>query len=135
MTDKKRSPTNTTAETERDPIRALVTGLPGGIDRQERAGQREIVESDVLPVDGFDEAALAALGFVAGGVVPGDPLFRYVRLPPGWTRVATDHAMWSKIADEAGCERIDVFYKAAYYDRRAFMRFVPGASQGKDGTP
>jgi hypothetical protein len=135
VADNKRTPTNTTAEVEQDPVRGLVTGLPGGIERMEARGQRELTDSDVIPVEGIDDAQLVALGFRLGDVVPGDPLFRYAELPPGWRKVATDHSMWSNIVDGQGLTRVEVFYKAAYYDRRAFMRAsrAPAPSE-REGT-
>jgi hypothetical protein len=139
MTTEKKAPTNTTAEVAQDPMRALVTGLPGEIERMEARGQREFTEADVLPVDGLDEERLTALGFRLGDVVPGDPLFRYAEMPPGWRKVATGHSMWSNIVDEQGLTRIEVFYKAAYYDRRAFVRIAPAPSpldgKGEEGKP
>ena len=45
-------------------------------------------------------------------------------MPQGWTRRATDHDMHSEILDEAGKIRISVFYKAAFYDRRAHAELI-----------
>lgn len=96
-------------------------GLLGGTDRyiteQESAGQRQLVHSDQIPTEGSD--ALVALGFTLGEVVQGDPMFRHVTLPEGWTKVGTDHAMHSEIRDQLGRARAGIFYKAAFYDRRA----------------
>ena len=62
-----------------------------------------------------------------GDVVEGDDLFRAVTLPKGWSKAATDHAMWSGVVDGRGVERVEVFYKAAFYDRAAHMRLArPG---------
>ena len=103
-------------------------GSPSGyIEAQEAAGQRQLVNSDRLPTkvtsDGGDEPFLA-LGFTFGPPDKGDDLFRPATLPPGWKRQATDHAMWSKLVDEHGRERVEIFYKAAFYDRHADMRLV-----------
>jgi hypothetical protein len=64
------------------------------------------------------------LGFTFGDPVPGDPLFQQATLPEGWSKQPTDHSMWTKIVDDRGVERVEVFYKAAYYDRSAFMRLT-----------
>jgi hypothetical protein len=121
-----------TTESMKDPANALSflaasTG-PGGsgqaIDDQERAGQAQVVNSEQLPADlnGDDQADFEALGFTFGEADPGDPLFRPATLPEGWTREASDHHMWSYVVDQLRRRRVAVFYKAAFYDRRAFMR-------------
>lgn len=94
------------------------------IEGQERAGQAQLVHSDRLPthLDDSDQAVFEALGFTFGEPDPSDSLFRPATLPEGWKREAADHAMWSYIVDELGRRRVAIFYKAAFYDRRAFMR-------------
>lgn len=104
---------------------------PGGIERQEKAGQDRLVKhADRLPVDGTIagrryEAGVRAqwesVGFVFGDVLPeegsdGQPLFVACTYPPGWTLVSTDHSMWSKVKDDKGRVRASVFFKAAFYD-------------------
>lgn len=94
------------------------------IAEQERAGQAQLVNSEQLPtdLDGDNPADFEALGIVFGEPTPGDRLFQSATLPEGWKREASDHDMWSYVVDELGRRRIAVFYKAAFYDRRAFMR-------------
>ncbi|MFJ2477075.1 hypothetical protein ACIOWI_29570 [Streptomyces sp. NPDC087659] len=100
---------------------------PGGsgqaITEQERAGQAQLVNSDRLPakMPYNAQADFEALGFTFGEVDPRDPLFRPATLPTGWKRQASDHDMWSYVVDELGRRRVGVFYKAAFYDRRASM--------------
>ncbi|MCX4974266.1 hypothetical protein [Streptomyces sp. NBC_00620] len=106
---------------------ALATGDTNTIvEEQERAGQRQLVNSDRLPVEiqsgCGDTAAFEALGFTFGEPDRHDPLFRPATLPDGWKREGSDHDMWSFIVDELGRRRVAVFYKAAFYDRRASMR-------------
>jgi hypothetical protein len=121
--------TNTTALVAERPIVGLATAaLPGGIEASERAGQRELVASQVLPTaihrlypDGDARALLVQWGFIFGEPVEGDPIFQHATLPPGWSKKGTDHDMWSKILDEHGRERCAIFYKAAFYDRSAHM--------------
>ena len=124
MNDEKKTVTNTTAETKRNPASFLVEQMCLGgsaVERMEKRGQEEFVRSDVFPLDlsshGIDE--FEALGFVFHGPVPGDDLFQFVTLPEGWERKGSDHDMWSYIIDERGRERVAIFYKAAFYDRRA----------------
>jgi hypothetical protein len=102
------------------------TLMPGGIERSERQGQQQLVESDTLPraVLGEDRALYEKLGFTFAGPVPGDDLFVFATLPPGWKKERSGHAMWSHIVDEQGKKRVAIFYKAAFYDRRADANLV-----------
>ncbi len=115
-----------------DPMITLIDALAsvgrGGsssdfILEQEAQGQREMVNSDVLPIKISGSGTIRdfeALGFVFGdGKIDG--IFRPATLPMGWKREASDHDMWSYIVDETGKRRVAIFYKAAFYDRDAFM--------------
>jgi hypothetical protein len=104
-----------------DLTNALIASTPGGIEQQEAAGQRDLVESQMLPkeVHGATREQLTALGFKFGADV--DELFVTCDLPPGWTKRGTDHSMHSELLDEQGRKRAGIFYKAAFYDRRADM--------------
>ena len=105
-----------------DIANALVASTPGGIERQEAAGQRALVESTMLPkeIRGATQEQLTAIGFEFGADV--DELFVTCELPPGWTKRGTEHSMYSDLLDEQGRKRAGIFYKAAFYDRRADMR-------------
>lgn len=96
------------------------------ITDMEAAGQRQLVASQQLPtkIQSGMVADFEALGFTFGEPLKDDPMFRPATLPPGWTKRGTDHDMWSRIDDELGRERVSIFYKAAFYDRSAFMRLV-----------
>jgi hypothetical protein len=94
------------------------------IERMERDGQRQLVNSDRLPAKCGDHAPWLALGFTFGDPDPDDPLFMPATLPPGWQRKATDHSMGSVIVDTLGRERVSIFYKAAFYDRSAHMNLI-----------
>jgi len=102
----------------------LLDATPAGIVASEARGQRELVNSTNLPIEGPWEE-LEALGFKRGENV--DELFCTATLPEGWRKEPTHHNMWSKIVDAEGVERVSVFYKAASYDRRAFMRISRAA--------
>lgn len=112
---------NTTDEADKDPMRTLARLMfqANPIERQEAQGQRELVHSALLPVDGSDHPDMQAMGIEWGEPANGDPLFRHAKLPAGWSKRATDHSMWSEIVDETGKKRASIFYKAAFYDRRA----------------
>ncbi|MEU9208498.1 hypothetical protein AB0D27_11225 [Streptomyces sp. NPDC048415] len=123
-----------TEKDAKDPANALLFVAasmgPGGssqaIAEQESAGQAQLVNSECLPTDlnSDEQATFEALGIVFDGPVQGDPLFQYAYLPEGWTKRPADHDMWSYVLDELGRRRVSVFYKAAFYDRRAHMNVV-----------
>lgn len=102
----------------------MVEGQSGYIEGMEADGQRQLVNSDVLPrcQNADDVRRMEELGFTFGE--PTDDLFRHATLPAGWQREGSGHAMWSYIVDERGLQRVAIFYKAAFYDRDAFMRLV-----------
>lgn len=116
---------------------AAMAMVPGGIEAQEAAGQAMLMASQQLPHPGRDRELFEALGFVFGS--PIDELFVSATLPPGWTKKASEHSMNSGIFDEQGRERANVFYKAAFYDRRADMTLYPRyrfrAYEPVDGSP
>lgn len=102
----------------------IAASTPGGIEAQEKAGQIEQSFLETLPKEGFDGNgnALEALGFKKIG--DHDDLFYKVRFPAGWRKRATDHSMWSELLDDRGRVRGMIFYKAAFYDRRAHCGLV-----------
>ena len=108
-------------------------GTEGVIEEQEARGQTSFVNSETLPTDirGGDVTVLEAAGVVFGDLVDGDPIFRHVTLPDGWEKVATDHSMWSKLVDADGVERASIFYKAAFYDRSAFVSLPAPQPEGE----
>lgn len=110
-----------------DNMRTIATYMPDGIgiELQEKAGQAEVVRMSVLPrkihnpeLQHLDPVEVyARLGIKVTG--DADDLFYNVELPEGWQKRAEDHAMWSHLADEKQRQRVVVFYKAAFYDRKA----------------
>lgn len=137
---------------QRHPIEHLVGCSDGNtsnyIEGMERSGQQQLLKSDLLPanagrvwsgegdgmldISGWD--VLTQWGFQRGERVEGDPLFVHTTLPEGWARKGSDHAMHSTIVDDRGVERVSVFYKAAFYDRRASMSVItdPGGNLGSN---
>jgi hypothetical protein len=95
-----------------------VASTPGGIEAQEAQGQQTLVNSDILPKDS-PWNQLEAMGIKRGKDV--DDLFVSVELPEGWKKVATDHSMWSELQDASGKVVASIFYKAAFYDRKAHL--------------
>jgi hypothetical protein len=98
-------------------------GNPDAIGAQEARGQQELVNSSQLPTRVLhgERKQLEDAGVVFGEVVSGDDLFCHVTLPTGWRLAATDHSMWSHLLDGEGTVRAKIFYKAAFYDRRAHL--------------
>ena len=126
---------NTTKLVEENPsiflTKALMVGPEKAITDMEAEGQKDFLNSDVLPVtcqnawrvEKDPDFYLREMGFNLGDVLDGDDIFRTAHLPPGWTKVGCDHVMHSNILDAAGNVRIGVFYKAAHYDRRCSYSF------------
>lgn len=100
---------------------AMAGGPDAPIKRQERDGQRQLVNSEMLPTDHGDDTPWLALGFTFGSPDKNDPLFQPATLPEGWHREGGNHAMWSYLLDQHGRQRVGIFYKAAFYDRSAHM--------------
>ncbi len=96
----------------------------GEVEAMERAGQQQLVNSALLPTKGSDEPEFLRLGFTFGEPLADDPMFRPATLPAGWRKAGTDHDMHSDILDQFGRRRVGVFYKAAFYDRRADMNLI-----------
>ncbi len=114
-----------------DTVNNLLTAIqPNGIERQEAREQALMVANIRLPKEYSGDykdslttrSIFETLGIkVLGGA---DDLFWNVELPEGWKLVPTDHSMWSKLVDPEGRERISVFYKGAFYDRRAYISLI-----------
>ena len=130
MSDDDKKPTRVpmTIDPGRDPMSAMLGLLLGGdmASFAESEGQDQVVSMDVLPthIYGSEEAFKAPLqskGGTWGEPLIDDPLFTHVKLPLGWTKVPTDHDMWSEVHDETGKVVARVFYKAAFYDRKAHL--------------
>lgn len=68
------------------------------------------------------EKKLSAFGIELGDIHKGK-LFRDADLPDGWKIRATSHSMWSELVDAKGSVRAMIFYKAAFYDQDAHIRF------------
>lgn len=98
-------------------------GSSNYITGMEAAGQSELVNSASLPakVSDADRAMMESWGFVFAAPFADDPLFMAATLPEGWKKEGSDHDMWSYVVDAKGRKRVAVFYKAAFYDRRADM--------------
>jgi hypothetical protein len=106
---------------QRDPLLHYLGATADGptkyITDMEAAGQQQVVASAQIPTSGSDR--LPELGFVLGEIDQRDPMFREATLPIGWSKQGSDHSMHSYIVDEHGRKRVNIFYKAAFYDRRA----------------
>lgn len=102
---------------------------PGGIERQEANEQAAMIEKHRLPIDlkvhgkpySLEERwALLEKHTGIKIIDKYDELFYNVSLPEGWKVVAAEgHSMWSYLHDPKGRVRAGIFYKGAFYDRRA----------------
>lgn len=101
----------------------IAAAKPGGIEAQEKAGQIEQSFAATLPKEMRpDRSAFEKLGFVFGKE---DDLFVEAVFPDGWRKRPTEHSMWTHVLDEKEQKRAAIFYKAAFYDRRAHVRLSP----------
>lgn len=100
----------------------LAAATPGGIEAQEKAGQTMFVSNATLPKEMLGRCTrenLEQMGIKFGA--DADDLFVTAQLPAGWKKQATEHSMWSELLDEKGRKRGAIFYKAAFYDRKAHI--------------
>lgn len=104
---------------------SLITGdSDAAIKRQEKLGQEALVQSQHLPKTTLAhwQKVSAMQLYTAWGIEilrEVDDLFYAVQLPPGWRIEFTEHSMWTQLLDEKNRERATIFYKAAFYDRKA----------------
>ena len=107
-------------------MQALAGRTEGIIEESEARGQQSLVNSDSLPSEMSDKtrSALEAAGVTFGEPYLEDPLFLDATLPAGWAKRATSHDMWSYLVDDQGMARAGIFYKAAFYDRRAHLDVI-----------
>lgn len=107
----------------------LMGGNPNAIEAQEAQGQQELVESSQLPLRcNYPRDFNVIKQYLKMGIdvvenSKEDDLFIDVKLPEGWKLESTDHSMWNRLVDNKGRERATIFYKAAFYDRDAFINF------------
>lgn len=124
---------NTTAAMT-DPVEAerfLLEDMEGGpnapVEAQEAAGQREMLTAAALPTRTMycTDRDLIDLGFTLGDPRPDDPLFRDATFPEGWTRVPfPDSDYGTYVVDRLGRPRVLLWYKSAFYDRRAHIKVL-----------
>lgn len=105
----------------------VMGGNPDAIEEQEANGQKELTQASQLPVKVNAPSGVDAileyekLGIKVIGKSDGDDLFFNVEIPNGWKIELTDHSMWTKLKDSEGNVKASIFYKAAFYDRDAFI--------------
>lgn len=104
--------------------RLLGMGEPGSeVIRQERRGNRDLVNSTALPTQGLNKQKLEKMGFEVYGPFEDDPIFTDTKFPEGWSRKLIND-LHSEVLDDKGRVRLVCFYKAAFYDRGAHISFV-----------
>src|SRR5258708_4867832 len=105
----------------------LFGGNPTAIENQEAEGQKLLCQSSQLPVDVRGRDALEtykSLGIKVIRPSKGDKLFYDVILPSGFKIEPTEHAMHSDLINAEGKKVGSIFYKAAFYDRKAIFALV-----------
>ncbi|WP_339193961.1 hypothetical protein MKY95_19360 [Paenibacillus sp. FSL P4-0176] len=113
----------------------LGEGQSSTIERQEKRGQTELTNASRLPckyngnlheqgtyIERLREMGIETVQDYNEQYSKGD-LFFDVKLPDGWNIKPSEHHMWSYLTDNKNNERASIFYKAAFYDRDAFLRF------------
>lgn len=98
----------------------IAAATPGGIERQEREKQRELVKYDQLPIKlGSPMELFMKLGFKFGKHL--DKMLQEGTLPEGWKKIPSPfHSMYSYVLDAKGRSRWTIFFKGAFYDYEAF---------------
>lgn len=116
---KSMTPAEMVARLMGDKENAERASVPFGIEAQEMDGQHDLLSRDIMPRRlRPGREAFEKVGFVFGKFA--DDLFIEAKMPEGWTKKATDHALHSEILDGHGRKRGSLFYKAAFYDREAY---------------
>lgn len=101
-------------------IRALC-GEENVIENMEKEGQNKAVRETLLPkIMKPEQEYWEELGFVFEEIEDDDIMCKGT-LPEGWKLIPTDHQMWTNIVDQNNTKRGSMFYKAAFYDRKAHM--------------
>jgi len=133
-------------ETNEVDLSLLMGGNPGAIENQEARGQQELVNSSQLPRKnntyarkGDIQDIYKSMGIKVVTESNGDDLFFDVELPKNWKLESTDHSMWNNLLDDKGRTRATIFYKAAFYDRDAFInintRYFCGSQYTEKESP
>ncbi len=104
-------------------------GNPNAIENQEREGQKKLADSNTqLPRKVNSGATDVREAYRKMGITitseGEDSLFFNVELPTGWEVRPTNHSMWNNLVDDKGVTRATIFYKAAFYDRDAFINIT-----------
>lgn len=103
---------------------ALGEGTGQSIESAEAAGQHTLMNSTAIPVAGYRDTDMEAIGVRLGAVHDDDPLFRDCTLPDGWSRDSMGDPRGAYIRDQHGRARVEIFYKAAWYDRKADAQII-----------
>lgn len=93
-------------------------GFKGITDSMEYEERQKIITQNKIE---FTKQQYEKMGIIIDA--EHDDLFWNVKLPEGWMIKATDHTMWNNLFDDKGRQRAHFFYKAAFYDRDAFINF------------
>lgn len=90
-------------------------------DRESAKSVQSFAASDTLPADAdkFQRRVLKRAGVTFGNPVAEDPIFTFVRLPDGWSKVASTEPSWFDLVDDKGRSRALICYNAWFQAREA----------------
>ena len=101
----------------------MALGTEGGVPLIERVFQGDLQDVEKgrmkLPKDGSKNPVWKKIGVIFKEDVEGDALFRWAIVPEGWTVVRASHNSYSHLVDDKGRKRAQIYYKGAFYDRKA----------------
>jgi hypothetical protein len=102
--------------------------LPIGlnIEEMEKRGQIELIYSSSLPIfdsERYDRIVLENYKRLGIIILKTYDIFHKVYLPDNMKLEPTEHSVWTNLTLN-GKVIAEIFYKAAHYDRSAFIRFV-----------
>src|ERR1700677_4228395 len=97
----------------------ITANTPGGIEAQEKLGQLDFTNRQLLPKQMDDNVKSKLEGFGIKFLEEHDDLFLKVELPKNWKIVPDNsNSYWSDLVNDRGKTIAQIFYKAAFYDRR-----------------
>lgn len=101
----------------------MAASSPGGIEAQERMGQKDVCRKTMIPKEMIpNRRAYEDMGIHIRN--DANDIFFSADYPKDWTIKPTNNPYYSLIIDNTGKERAQIFYKAAFYDKSAYIRLT-----------